>query len=37
MTLQLFFKRIVFAVLRPEKAVGHPIDMIKGGLTTKVL
>ena len=28
MTLQLFFKRIVFAVLRPEKAVSHPIHMI---------
>ena len=29
MTLKLFFKRIVvFAVLRPEKAVSHRIDMI---------
>ena len=28
MTLKLFFKRIVFAALRPEKAVSHPIDMI---------
>ena len=28
MTLKLFFKRIViFAVLRPEKAVSHPMDI----------